>query len=193
MIGDLSWGQSKRESSISASDKLWRKLGMIDSSYQPLPVSIHRKDAIHKIFDTHGTNAIYITNTGYISRAVYNEYPDNENIFYMQGSMGLAPCIGLGIALNTKKPVVVLSGDGALLMHLGITHTIRDANLANLFVYILDNGCHESVGGYPCSPLDNNLVGITAIIKIFNDGKTKRVGMGCIENTKKIKKELRVD
>ena len=85
-----------------------------------------RKEAINKIFDEHGDKAIYVTNTGYISRAVYNEYPDNKNIFYMQGSMGLAPCIGLGMAMNTNKNVVVLSGDGALLMHLGITHTIAE-------------------------------------------------------------------
>jgi len=85
---------------------------------------LSRKEAINKIFDRHGDDTIYVTNTGYISRAVYNEYPNNKNIFYMQGSMGLAPCIGLGIAMNTDKNVVVLSGDGALLMHLGITHTI---------------------------------------------------------------------
>ena len=33
----------------------------------------------------------------------------------MQGSMGLAPCIGLGMAANTDKDIVVLSGDAALL------------------------------------------------------------------------------
>ena len=115
---------------------------------------LSRKEAINNIFDKHG-DAVYITNTGYISRAVYNEYPNNKNIFYMQGSMGIAPCIGLGIAMNTDKDVVVLSGDGALLMHLGITHTIRDENLNNLFVYVLDNGCHESVGKYKCSYLED--------------------------------------
>ena len=153
---------------------------------------VSRKDAIHSIFNTHGDDAVYVTNTGYISRAVYNEYPEKKNIFYMQGSMGLAPCIGLGMALNTDKGVVVLSGDGALLMHLGITHTIRDANLDNLFVYVLDNGCHESVGGYPCSELDASMVGITEVIKISNDGKSDRVGLGCIQNTENIKRELSI-
>ena len=43
---------------------------------------LSRKKAINKIFDKHGDDAIYITNTGYISRAVYNEYPTNKNIFY---------------------------------------------------------------------------------------------------------------
>ena len=87
---------------------------------------LSRKEVINRIFEEHGGDAVYVTNTGYISRAVYNDYPDNKNIFYMQGSMGMAPCIGLGMAMNTDKDVIGLSGDGALLMHLGITHTIRD-------------------------------------------------------------------
>ena len=148
---------------------------------------LSRKETISKIFKTHGDEALYITNTGYISRAVYNQFPSLSNILYMQGSMGIAPCIGLGIALNTKKNVVVLSGDGALLMHLGITHTIRDYNLKNLFVYVLDNGCHESVGGYKCSELGVSYEGINAIYPISNDGKTGRVEWSCIENTKNVK------
>ena len=150
---------------------------------------LSRKEAINNIFDKHGEDAVYVTNTGYISRAVYNEYPDNKNIFYMQGSMGLAPCIGLGMAMSSDKDIVVLSGDGALLMHLGITHTIRDENLKNLYVYVLDNGCHESVGGYECSYLASNgyYPGITDIIKISNDGKAPRVELGCIDNTNQIK------
>ena len=148
---------------------------------------LSRKEAINEIFDRHGNDSIYVTNTGYISRAVYNEYPNNKNIFYMQGSMGLAPCIGLGIAMSSNKDVVVLSGDGALLMHLGITHTIAEKNLKNLFVYVLDNGCHESVGGYDCVELKDNSTGITEVIKISNDGKTDRVELECEENTNQIK------
>ena len=151
---------------------------------------LSRKSVIEDIFNNHGDNCVYITNTGYISRAVYNLYPNSKNIFYMQGSMGLAPCIGLGIARNSKKDVVVLSGDAALLMHLGITHTIRDENLSNLFVYVLDNSCHESVGSYDCSALQNDYPGITKIYKISNDGKTDRVKWSCPENTLNVKEFL---
>ena len=98
---------------------------------------ITRDEAIKEIFNIHGSKALYVTNTGYISRAVYHEYPNNKNILYMQGSMGLAPCIGLGMAANTDKEIVVISGDAALLMHLGITHTIVEQKLKNLFVYYL--------------------------------------------------------
>ena len=72
-------------------------------------------------------------------------------------------------------------------MHLGITHTIRDYNLSNLFVYVLDNGCHESVGGYKCSNLENNYPGVDEIIKISNDGKLPRVGIKSIDNKKSFK------
>jgi|TARA_R110001592_G_scaffold286541_1_gene555139 thiamine pyrophosphate-dependent acetolactate synthase large subunit-like protein len=147
---------------------------------------LSRKEAIEFIFDKH-PGAIYVTNTGYISRAVYDLYPKNKNIFYMQGSMGLAPCIGMGMALNTYKEVVVLSGDAALLMHLGITHTIADRELGNLFVYVLDNGCHESVGEFFSSQLEDSYLGIDDIIPITKDGKKARVELDCEKNTKQIK------
>lgn len=152
---------------------------------------LSRKKAIQTIYNKHGNTSIYITTTGYISRAMYNMYPSNKNIFYMQGSMGLSPCIGLGMALNTSKDIVVLSGDAALLMHLGITHTIRDAKLDNLFIYILDNGCHESVGGFACAALENSYPGVTEIIKINREGKNSRVQLSCLKNVEYIKKELR--
>lgn len=149
---------------------------------------LSRSQAIQNIFKQHGEQAIYISNTGYLSRAVHSEFPDAHNIFYMQGSMGLAPCIGLGLAKNTDKDVVVLSGDGALLMHYGIVFNIDEANLKNLHVYVLDNGCHESVGSYKCSKLPTNISGINKIIKISCDGKVDRVKWGCQENTNNIKK-----
>lgn len=143
---------------------------------------LSREAAIRKIFKKHGSDTIFVTNTGYNSRAVYSLYPDSENIIYMQGSMGLSPAIALGIAKNTSKDVVALVGDASLLMHLGITHTLRDQNLKNLFVYVLDNGCHESVGEYDCSNLEHRYPGIQEIIKITCDGKLPRVALGPKEN-----------
>ena len=148
---------------------------------------LSRKEAIQSIFKKHGDSSVYITNTGYVSRAVYDLYPDSKNILYMQGSMGLSSAIALGIAKNTDKDVVAFVGDASLLMHLGITHTIRDEVLGNLFIYVLDNGCHESVGKYKCSSLEDEYVGITEIVKISNDGKMPRVALGCVENADNIK------
>jgi len=148
---------------------------------------LSRRQAIEKVFSKHGDDCAYVTNTGYLSRAIYNLFPHKKNILYMQGSMGLSPAIGLGMALFSEKDVVVFVGDGSLLMHLGITHTLRDNNLSNLFIYVLDNGSHESVGGYTCSPLEDGYVGVTEIIKISSDGKTDRVSVSCEENVRNIR------
>jgi len=146
-----------------------------------------REEVIRNIFDRH-PDAVFITNTGYISRAVYDVYSDNKNIFYMQGSMGLAPCIGLGMAANTDKDIVILSGDASLLMHLGITHTIADQMLNNIWFYVLANGCHESVGGFKCSNIKYSVLrGVDTVYEISNDGKRGRVELDCKLNTIQIK------
>jgi len=151
---------------------------------------LSREAAIRRVLESHGEDAVYVTNTGFLSRAVADIYPTNKNILYMQGSMGLSPSIGLGVALNTEKDVIVFVGDASLLMHLGITHSIRDSKLSNLFVYVLDNGCHESVGGYESNKLEAQYPGITEIIKISNDGKRPRVPIKPVENALNIKSLL---
>jgi len=147
---------------------------------------LSRKQAIEDIFKTHKKEAVYIVPTGFISRAVETIFPNDKNIFYMQGSMGLAPSIGLGASLCTEKNIVVITGDASLLMHLGSTHTIRDYSKGNLFVYVLDNGCHESVGGQWCSSLQESYVGVDEIYKISCDGKEQRVNIGFEQNARNI-------
>lgn len=149
-----------------------------------------RADAIRMILDRHGRGALYVTSTGYVSRAVHALAGDRYDVFYMQGSMGLAPAVGLGIALHTSRDVVVINGDGALLMGLGATHTIRDHGPANLYHYVLENGCHESVGGQPCARLEAAYPGVTEIIPITRDGKPPRVGIDPQDNTRRIRAAL---
>jgi phosphonopyruvate decarboxylase len=55
--------------------------------------------------------------------------------------------MGLGVALNTDKPVIVLDGDGAALMKMGALATIGAYAPRNLTHVILDNGVHDSTGG----------------------------------------------
>src|SRR5262245_48384226 len=115
---------------------------------------VPRDQAIREILARHGTDAIYVASTGYISRAVAAVAGPEHIVFYMQGSMGLAPAVALGIALNSERTVVVINGDGSLLMSLGTTHTIRDHAPLRLHHYVLDNGCHESVGAQRCAALE---------------------------------------
>lgn len=147
-----------------------------------------RAEAIRGVLAQHGTDAVYVASTGYVSRAVAAEASPAHVVFYMQGSMGLAPAIGLGIALSSDKVVVVLNGDGALLMSLGTTHTLRDRAPADRFFhYVLDNGVHESVGGQPVAPLEGSYPGVTAILPITRDGKPPRVPVGTLENTAQVR------
>lgn len=149
-----------------------------------------REQAIRHILDRHGTDALYVASTGYVARAVNELAGPDHHVFYMQGSMGLAPAIGLGMALNTERPVVVINGDGALLMALGSTHTLRDHAPDNLFHYVLDNGCHESVGGQPCAALEPAYPGVTEILEVELGGKPPRVQVEPAANTRLVRDVL---
>ena len=73
---------------------------------------------------------------------------DRPANFYTWGSMGLASSIGLGLA--TAKPdvrIVVLDGDGSLLMNLGSLATIGWVQPANLILIVWDNGEYGTTGG----------------------------------------------
>lgn len=75
---------------------------------------------------------------------------DSDGVFYMQGSMGFALAIALGVAVSRpREQVVVLDGDGALLMHLGSLATAGSQRPANLVHLVLDNRCYASTGGQP--------------------------------------------
>src|SRR5689334_6747246 len=72
------------------------------------------------------------------------------NFFYLQHAMGLASSLGLGIALTMPEhPVVVLDGDGSLLMNLGTLSTMARYKPGNLLHIVFDNESLVSVGGFP--------------------------------------------
>ncbi len=72
------------------------------------------------------------------------------NFFYLQHAMGLASSLGLGIALcRPELRVVVLDGDGSVLMNLGGLTTMARYRPKNLLNVIFDNESLLSVGGFP--------------------------------------------
>lgn len=72
------------------------------------------------------------------------------NFFYLQHAMGLASSMGLGIALSRPAlKVVVLDGDGSLLMNLGGLTTLARYRPRNLVHVVFDNESLLSVGGFP--------------------------------------------
>jgi sulfopyruvate decarboxylase subunit beta len=105
---------------------------------------MERIDTIKKISDEL-TNELVVCNIGFPSRELHY-VKDSSTHFYMLGSMGLASSIGLGLAMSTKRKVVVVDGDGSLLMNLGSLVTIFNQNPNNLILIVLDNECYGSTG-----------------------------------------------
>lgn len=72
------------------------------------------------------------------------------NFFYLQHAMGLASSTGLGLALCLpQQKVIVLDGDGSLLMNLGSLSTMARYRPKNLVHIVFDNESLLSVGGFP--------------------------------------------
>jgi len=70
--------------------------------------------------------------------------------FPLWGAMGGAAAVGLGLALaQPERPVLVVTGDGEMLMGLGSLATIAVAAPANLSVVVLDNARYGETGGQP--------------------------------------------
>ena len=89
---------------------------------------------------------IVVCNIGFPSRELY-DIKDRERNFYMIGSMGLASSIGLGLALaKPNEDIVVIDGDGSLLMNMGSLATVFANNPKNLTWIVIDNGAYGSTG-----------------------------------------------
>lgn len=103
-----------------------------------------RIDAIEKL-SYELTDELVVCNIGFPSRELHH-LKDSPNQFYMMGSMGLASSIGLGVAMSTTKRVVVVDGDGSVLMNMGSMVTVYNQSPKNLVWVVLDNECYGSTG-----------------------------------------------
>jgi thiamine pyrophosphate-dependent acetolactate synthase large subunit-like protein len=73
---------------------------------------------------------------------------DHDRNFYLWGAMGGAVMIGLGVALaQPKLPVVVITGDGEMLMGMGSLATVGLQKAGNLTIIVLDNEVYGETGG----------------------------------------------
>ncbi|HEY4251795.1 MAG TPA: phosphonopyruvate decarboxylase [Roseomonas sp.] len=105
-----------------------------------------RVAALERLLAVAPDEAAIIATTGKCGRELFT-LADRAQHLYQVGSMGGASGMGLGVALNSPRPVVVLDGDGAALMKLGSLATIGAYAPRNLVHVILDNGVHDSTGG----------------------------------------------
>jgi sulfopyruvate decarboxylase subunit beta len=117
----------------------------------------------------HALNAIYprlqehvvVTIMGAVATELQS-IGHRPNFFYLQHAMGLASSIGLGIALvKPERQVIVLDGDGSVLMNLGGLTTLARYRPKNLLHIVFDNESLLSVGGFPtATATGSDLAGI---------------------------------
>ena len=99
---------------------------------------LNRRALVAKLLEGRG-DALVVTGLGSATydAAAAGDHPLN---FYLWGAMGSAAMIGLGLALaQPERRVVVLTGDGELLMALGALATIAAERPPNLALLVLDN------------------------------------------------------
>lgn len=90
---------------------------------------------------------ILAATTGFTGRELY-KIGDDERNFYMVGSLGCLSSFCLGISLvKPDRPIIVLDGDGSLLMRTGALPTIAAYKPTHFLHILMDNRAHESTGG----------------------------------------------
>jgi len=125
------------------------------------PVS--RTQAVDLIGAMLNERDVVVATTGHISREVFGRIDRPAN-FYMQGSMGHAAALALGLAMTIDETsrVVVVDGDGAALMHLGVLSTIGHVAPSNLIHVVLDNEGYASTGDQPTTSAKTDLAQVAA-------------------------------
>lgn len=107
-----------------------------------------RADALQAIYADIEQH-IVVTIMGAVAAELYM-LGHRHNFFYLEHAMGLASSMGLGIALAMPDhKVIVIDGDGSLLMNLGTLSTLARYKPANLLHIVFDNESLLSVGGFP--------------------------------------------
>ena len=107
--------------------------------------SLNRRDVVARLMAKRG-NALVVTGLG---AATYDVAAagDTPRNFYLWGAMGGAAALGCGLALaQPDLPVVVVTGDGEMLMGMGTFATIAQQAPANLSIVVLDNGLYGETG-----------------------------------------------
>jgi thiamine pyrophosphate-dependent acetolactate synthase large subunit-like protein len=106
--------------------------------------TLDRREVIKSILDKRG-DALVVTGLG--SSCYDCGVHDHLNTFYLWGAMGAAAMMGLGLALaQPKRRVLVITGDGEMLMGLGAFATIGVQQPANLTVVVIDNERYGETG-----------------------------------------------
>ena len=107
---------------------------------------------------------LVVTIMGACAQELY-DLGHRENFFYLQHAIGLASSIGLGLARHVPaERVIVLDGDGSVLMNLGTFTTLARYRPKNLIHIVFDNGSLLSTGGFD-SQTTSGLTDLAAIAR----------------------------
>jgi thiamine pyrophosphate-dependent acetolactate synthase large subunit-like protein len=109
--------------------------------------TLDRRAVVSAILEKRG-DALVVTGLG--SSCYDAGVHDHPNTFYLWGAMGAAAMMGLGLALaQPTRRVVVITGDGEMLMGLGALATIGVQRPANLSIVVIDNELYAETGMQP--------------------------------------------
>ncbi len=107
-----------------------------------------RRDQCFDALARHITDEIVVAS--YSGAVEWNDLHPRVLNYFSIGAMGLGSSHGLGLALGRPdRRIVVLDGDGSLLMNLGSLVTIAAAAPKNLVHFVCHNECYEANGGHP--------------------------------------------
>jgi sulfopyruvate decarboxylase subunit beta len=131
-----------------------------------------RADYYQVLADKLPKDALVVTalgNASYLWAAMHHR-PEN---FYLEDAMGLALPLALGLAIaQPERPVVVVEGDGALMMHMGALVTVGAIAPGNLTVLLIQNGVHAASGG---QALTNATLDLAALAHSAGIARTQNV------------------
>jgi thiamine pyrophosphate-dependent acetolactate synthase large subunit-like protein len=106
---------------------------------------LQRREVVSRINQKRG-DALMVTGLGSSSYDLHAAGDDDRN-FYLWGAMGGAAMTGLGVAMaQPDKHIIVLTGDGEMLMGIGALATIGVQQPKNLSIIVLDNGHYGETG-----------------------------------------------
>lgn len=113
--------------------------------------SLSRKEALSFLLQSLDKSSMIVSTTGKTSRELYYLREElgmgHDNDFLMVGSMGHTASLALGISLASNKQIIVVDGDGSMMMHLGGVYNLANAQKENLKYLLINNESHQSVGG----------------------------------------------
>jgi thiamine pyrophosphate-dependent acetolactate synthase large subunit-like protein len=108
---------------------------------------LHRRDLVKELVKGRDKNTLILSGLGSPCWDLNNAGDVPEN-FYIWGAMGGAAMIGYGVArAQPEKRVVVLTGDGEMLMGMGAFATVANYPVRNFAIVVLDNGRFGETGG----------------------------------------------